>query len=185
MAGADGHGATDQALAGFARRVGAEVPEAFVPFLKARNGGAVRFRFAPPLVATRHPMADPQAHRRSPDWVDVFPGGVWPVEDWIDFAEFRRRHAVSLDQDPRDDLMPDMGTDAKVVERLLVIGADGHGAITLLDLSTDSYRKNAALSRADYVPATDRYRLMVAPAIIQHYHQGAFLTLRARMDDLG
>lgn len=180
-------GATNEALAGITERFGAELPSEFLALLKAHNGGRVRFRFAPPLVESRNPLAGPQPDRREPEWIDIFPGGIWPVEDWIGFSGFRDRHGVALDQDPRDDLMPAMRSEPDVEERLIVIGADGHAAITLLDLSSCMFRKNADLSRADYDPETDRYRLAVVPIPkpINHYVHGAFRALRARTDEVG
>lgn len=178
-------GVTDEALAGIAERFGAEMPSEFLALLKAHNGGRVRFRFAPPLAESRNPLAGPQPDRREPEWIDIFPGGIWPVEDWIGFSGFRDRHGVALDQDPRDDLMPAMRSEPDVEERLIVIGADGHAAITLLDLSTGAFRKSTGLSRADYVSETDRYRLAIAPMTIHHYTHGAFRSLRARMDEVG
>lgn len=184
MPGAKAVGATDDTLAEVAERFGAEMPHGFVPLLKAHNGGRVRFRFAPPLAGSRNPLTGPQPDRRNPEWVDVFPGGIWPVEDWIGFSEFRRRHDVARDQDPREDLMPEMRSEPDVEERLIVIGADAPAAITLLDLSTGSFRKSTGLSRADYSSETDQYRLAVAPTTIHHCTHGAFMSLRARMDEI-
>lgn len=177
-------GVTDETLAQFAERFGAEVPPDFASLLKKQNGGKVRFRYAPPTDESRDPMGGLRSDPHNLEWIDIFPGGIWPVEDWIGFSGFRRKHGRAADQDPRYDLMPEMRSEIDVTERLIVIGADGPAAITLLDLSQGAFKKSMVLSRADHVAETDRYRLAVVPMTTRKSRDGVFPALRARMDEI-
>ncbi len=180
----DRHGVLDDALDAAKERFGKAIPDEVATLMKKQNGGRVRFRYAPSIGNRQDQIGRPMNDASVKDWLDMFPGGVRPIEKWMKFSDFRATYNIALDQDFCEHLMPEMYTEPDVTERLIVIGSDDMKALTLLDLSESYFKSTPFLSRADYNTEKDEYQLVIAPITITHYTSGVFALLRARRDEL-
>ncbi|MEM6307316.1 MAG: SMI1/KNR4 family protein, partial [Pseudomonadota bacterium] len=190
MEGSDIKSLSEHGLARLNERLGCELPDQMARFLKQQNGGQPRFRFMPPIGDKKNYYGRPESDPTQTEWIDVFPNGIWPVEHWQKFDDFRMSKGIALTQDTVADLVAephhcnDRDCRIEFTERLFVISADDENAITLLDLSNEDGLHRAYMSRLRYQAKSDTFEFETSPNYITNVFSGAFLMLRARWDDI-
>lgn len=164
------------------------LPQAIKSIYAEQNGGAVRFRFAPPQVTNAYGNAvrDPA----SPAWVDVFPDGLLVMEEWQQFEDWRRQHGLAVEQSlfeftSRVTQPSDNNSDVKI--DLFVIGdhtSSDARMVTLLDMSHDFFNRNRHILTLRYNSETDMFEILFGPMMSDSAYSGLFEILKARKSDL-
>ncbi|MFS4437437.1 hypothetical protein ACMA5I_04395 [Paracoccaceae bacterium GXU_MW_L88] len=154
------------------------LPAALQNLYKHQNGGRVRYRFAAPfeVKASGHPLP----HLSAPEWIDVFPSGLLPLEEWRNFEEWRSEQDLATDQSLYDFTgrveAPILDNDEGDVQvALFVIGdhdAEGERVITLLDMSSDFFNRNEDILTLRYDEESDRFEIMFGPVRCASLYQG-------------
>jgi cell wall assembly regulator SMI1 len=135
-------GLAAEALAAVEGRLGLSLPERLKTWMGRRNGGAVRFRYLPPVMET----ADGRLRiKTSETWEDIFPDGVAPAGDWVRLVDWMARRG----EDPTPALRgldhsqfvtAEMGEPSRVI-----VLAEGPERLTLLDMSRTTSAENGSL----------------------------------------
>lgn len=166
------------------------LPKAIDALYARQDGGAVRFRFAPPQ--TMNPAGHAVRDFASSDWVDVFPDGLLPIENWQPFEAWRTAQGLAIDQSAfeftaRIDPPYDDDSHDTVKLGLFVIGdhtTPDARMVTLLDMSRDFFNRNRHILTLKYTQDTDRFEIFFGPVMSDNIHTGLHQTLKARKSDL-
>lgn len=161
-------------IAAFEARLGAPLAPALADLLRVQNGGPVRFRYLPNAVDGAS--------------VDLFPGGVAALEDWVALDVWGREAGVALPEDLSVLLSRRLRTASNVERRLYVVGATSEtGAgerrrATLLDASSDFFVREASLMLVAFDPAGE-IETLVPQQSLTHAAHGVVGRLRARRSE--
>lgn len=166
------------------------LPKVIKAIYEQQNGGAVRFRFAAPqkINVHGHAMRDLSA----PVWVNVFPDGLMPMEDWQPFDDWRKERGLALDQslyDFANRIHPPYGEEDsdKVKLDLFVIGdhkSQATSTVTLLDMSSDFFNRNRDIMTVCHDKETDRFDIIFGPIMCDNIHSGLHQTVKALKADV-
>lgn len=165
------------------------LPAAIKAIYAAQNGGMVRFRFAPPQFVNPHGYKNYDATAKK--WVDAFPDGLLPMENWQHFTEWRIANGLALDQ-PLYDFTdrvkaPYDGDMSDTKLNLFVIGdhtSSDLRMVTVLDLSKAPFVSNRNLMTLFYDKTTDTFATVFGPIMVDNIHHGLFQMLRAHKSEL-
>jgi len=162
------------------------LPSAIEALYHVQNGGAVRYRFAPP--GSTGPTGYPNTDKTAREWNDVFPGGLLPMEKWVTFDEWRAQHKLANEQ-PLADLVHkiDITGDKDTKLHLFVIGEHKSAesrSLTLLDMSSDFFNRNQHLSTVEYDPIEGRFNLIFGQVMVDNIYHGFFMQLSALKSEL-
>ena len=162
-------------LKAFEIRFGQPLGKELAALLALQNGGAPRFRFLSP------------AGTGVREWVDLFPGGVAPIEQWSSFDLWREEAGLALGQEAVDLAAPEFVHAAELRPQLVVIGAQRNGeqaALTLLDASTTAFRSAMHLLRVDYDREAGAFGISLPHRAASYAPDGVFRQLRALRAEL-
>ncbi len=134
---------------------------------------------------TDNTQADPTVK----DWIDVFPGGLLPMEDWGLFENWRVAHNLATTQ-PLSDFTDRVNADSENNDyekiRLFVIGdhiSCQQRVVTLLDMSSDFFSQNKAILTIAYNPNADIFETIFGPIMCDNIYSGIHMTLRMQKPD--
>jgi hypothetical protein len=174
---------TDALLAKTKKRLGADVPEPLAAMYAVQNGGAVRFRFHPPEV--ENTMRYRNAQIDATEWVDFFPGGLLPMEQWTAFNQWAKRETVAADFVTL--CAPSLKYSSKITRRLFVVSElliDDTFELALLDLSSDYFNQERSLLRARYSRRTKSFAVVIEQKMLGHISNDVLALLRAPTTEL-
>lgn len=166
------------------------LPAAIKALYQQANGGPVRFRFAPPqqMNAYGHAITD----RAAPRWVDVFPNGLLPMQNWRPLDDWRRQQGLATQQSLYDftsriaePVSAQAGEALKL--GLFVIGDHSNQTppmVTVLDLSEDYFNRNRHVLTLRYDAVADRFEIAFGPIMSDHASAGLHAALKALKSDL-
>lgn len=170
---APGAGAEDADIEAQEGRLGA-LPALLKDWMRVRNGGAPRFRYMPPVRPNAHGYLNPVISAE--EWIDVFPDGLPPMEDWRRLTGWLKETGEnlgdSLRQRGHSQYMKDEYGDP---EKIILLAA-GPGRLTLLDKSRGGNADDAEI-----------LQIVKTSACWEEAYRGpAFraMALRARREDL-
>lgn len=160
------------------------LPDALKKLYEKQNGGQIRFRFAPPQTINN--FGHTQRPLSSDNWIDVFPEGWLPFEDWHNFDSWRQEQKLATEQslfDFTDRISAISEDDENIKIRLFIIGIDNSTAaptLTLLDMSEDFFNRNRHIMTVKYNPQTDKFDIIFGPIMSDNIFSGLYQSLRAR-----
>ncbi|MFV0477904.1 MAG: SMI1/KNR4 family protein [Parahaliea sp.] len=141
--GDNGSGLSQEQVEVAQERLGMRLPQTVTDCMKVSNGGAVRFRYQPPLAPNAAAYLNPVP--LAPEWIDLFPNPVLPMARWQRLSEWNRAHAEDFGDALRQKGYSQyVGDDFGDPERVLVI-AEGQNYLNLIDFSRENNPDNAHL----------------------------------------
>jgi len=163
------------------------LPNALKSIYQVQNGGRVRFRWVPPRYINANGYVNEK--NDAAHWVDAFPYGLWPIEEWMPFKDWCEQSEVARQQDIFEFLNNIDKLDDKDNDNLSlwIIGGyeqDDLLRITLLDLSRDFFNSNSHLMSADYDFEKDRFDVIWGPILVDNVYSGLMQSVRALKEEL-
>jgi SMI1 / KNR4 family (SUKH-1) len=175
--------ASEALLKQTSERIGAPIPDALATLYATQNGGAVTFCFHPPEIenVARYRNEDTAAST----WIDFFPGGLLPMQDWLTIDQWAKRESVKIDCTQLSARSMRYSSDATfgfvVLSEAKAIDAFN---LTLLDVSSDYFNREKSLLRARYSLANKSFEVLIEQKMLEHVSLGVLQRMRAPMSSL-
>ncbi|MFV0277459.1 MAG: SMI1/KNR4 family protein [Parahaliea sp.] len=133
----------EEQLASAVERLGLVLPQTLVSWLGVSNGGAVRFRYQPPLRPNPAGYLNPVPTER--EWIDLFPDGIAPLERWQTLADWNSAHGEDFGEALRQRAYSQFVRDEYGDPVRVLVIAQGRDRLCLLDASREHHADNACV----------------------------------------